>query len=204
MGYIENQLSGDEEIIFDTEIHPIVFLAPAVLTIIAIVIGVVGAGALSLLAFSVALVAPLLFIVNLIEYATSEFAVTNRRVMIKTGLIGRKTVETMLTKVEGVQVDQGVFGRMFDFGTISVTGTGGTMESFRHVREPLVLRQYVQDGASSSHAKAAQEHLAAIQQPASHTTSDSIGQLERLAKLREQGVLSAEEFEQQKRKILEA
>ena len=146
-------------------------------------------------------VAFLWFLSAWIQIASTEFAVTTQRVIIKVGLIRRNTVEVLLTKVEGVQVDQGILGRMLDFGTIRVTGTGGTKEPFKLIRRPMQLRQHVQDGASRSHAMAAQEHLSAIG-GASPATDDVVSQLERLAALRDQGVLNAEEFEQQKQKIL--
>jgi uncharacterized membrane protein YdbT with pleckstrin-like domain len=76
--------------------------------------------------------------------ASAEFAVTNRRVMIKLGVLQRRTVETMLSKIEAVAVDQGLSGRIFDFGTITVTGTGGTRETFENIASPLEFRRQVQ------------------------------------------------------------
>ena len=65
-----------------------------------------------------------------IHYASSEFAVTNKRVVIKVGFINRKTLEMVLTKVETIRVDQSILGRVLNYGTIVVTGTGGTNEPF--------------------------------------------------------------------------
>jgi uncharacterized membrane protein YdbT with pleckstrin-like domain len=79
-----------------------------------------------------------------IRITSAEFAVTNRRVMIKLGVVQRRTVETMLRKAEGVAVDQGLAGRIFDFGTITVTGTGGTRETFEDIAAPLEFRRQVQ------------------------------------------------------------
>ena len=86
-----------------------------------------------------------LFIAPWIRRATSEFAVTNRRVIIKTGVISRRTLELNLIKVESVAVDQSVFGRMFDCGTITIIGTGGTKESFPAIASPLAFRRAVQE-----------------------------------------------------------
>jgi uncharacterized membrane protein YdbT with pleckstrin-like domain len=79
-----------------------------------------------------------------IRVGSAEFAVTNRRVMIKLGVMQRRTVETMLSKVEGVAVDQSLTGRIFDYGTVTVTGTGGTRETFEDVAAPLEFRRQVQ------------------------------------------------------------
>ena len=79
-----------------------------------------------------------------IRVRSAEFAVTNRRVMIKLGVMQRRTVETMLNKVEGVAVDQTLAGRVFNYGTITVTGTGGTRETFERIANPLEFRRRVQ------------------------------------------------------------
>ncbi|HKC53154.1 MAG TPA: PH domain-containing protein [Burkholderiales bacterium] len=75
---------------------------------------------------------------------SSEFAVTNKRVLIKVGFIRRHSLELLLQKVEGIGVDQGIWGRVFDYGTIMVTGTGGTKEPFKNIAAPLEFRKQVQ------------------------------------------------------------
>ena len=79
-----------------------------------------------------------------IHYASSEFAVTNKRVVIKVGFINRKTLEMVLTKVETIRVDQSILGRVLNYGTIVVTGTGGTNEPFTAIANPLEFRRQVQ------------------------------------------------------------
>lgn len=71
----------------------------------------------------------------------SEFGVTDKRVLIKTGIVGRHTLETLLTKVENIGVEQSVWGRLFGFGTIYVTGTGSTKETFPGIDAPLEFRK---------------------------------------------------------------
>lgn len=200
MGYVAKQLARDERIVYMTSVHPIIFLGPTLLALLGFTFFGIEDGSAS--AFLIIFIAGSWGVAAWLRYVSSEFAVTDRRVIIKVGLISRKTVETLLTKVEGVQVDQGLVGRLLDFGTIRVTGTGGTKEPFKHIREPLKFRQMVQDGASSSHAQAAQKHLDAIRGPATPASSDVVGQLERLAALRDKGVLSPEEFAAQKAKLL--
>src|SRR5258706_11991105 len=75
---------------------------------------------------------------------SSEFAVTNKRVLIKVGFIRRHSLELLLQKVEGIGVDQGIWGRAVDYGTIMVTGTGGTNEPFKNIAAPLEVRKQVQ------------------------------------------------------------
>jgi uncharacterized membrane protein YdbT with pleckstrin-like domain len=83
-------------------------------------------------------------------FNASEFAVTGKRVIIKVGVIRRRTLETMLSKVEAIEVDQTVVGRMLNYGTLIVTGTGGTKEAFKRISHPLEFRRQVQAAVSSA------------------------------------------------------
>jgi uncharacterized membrane protein YdbT with pleckstrin-like domain len=94
------------------------------------------------------LVIALLFALDrYIRLVTSEFVVTNKRVLIKIGLVRRHTLELLLGKVETIGVEQGVPGRIFNYGTIIVTGTGGTKELFPVIARPLEFRKAVQERA---------------------------------------------------------
>jgi uncharacterized membrane protein YdbT with pleckstrin-like domain len=82
------------------------------------------------------------------ELASCEYAVTNKRVIVKIGTLQRRTVEIMLSKVEGVSVDQTLLGRLANSGTVIITGTGGTREAFEQVADPLEFRRQVQGQVS--------------------------------------------------------
>jgi len=84
-------------------------------------------------------------IFTFISYKTSEFGITNRRVLIKVGFIRRKSLEIFLTHVEGIFVKQGILGRILNYGTIIVNGTGGTKTPFHNIRAPLEFRKKVQE-----------------------------------------------------------
>jgi uncharacterized membrane protein YdbT with pleckstrin-like domain len=128
MGYVESSLGANETILYRAHLHWKIFLTlKAIFT---------------------------LFISPLIERATSEFAVTNRRLVIKVGLVSRRTLELNLAKVESIGVDQSLFGRIFGFGTITVIGTGGTREPFKNIAHPLELRRAVNDAAERGPAPA--------------------------------------------------
>lgn len=89
-----------------------------------------------------------LFIGPYIRLKTSEFAMTDKRVIIKTGFISRKTLEMNLNKIETVNVEQSVWGRLFGFGTITIVGTGGTREVFDDISSPLLFRRRFQELSS--------------------------------------------------------
>ena len=80
-----------------------------------------------------------------IRRATTEYGVTNKKVLNKTGLIRRNTDELRTTKIEGVDVIQGFLGRMFGYGNLVFTGTGSQAVLFKMVSNPLELKKQVQE-----------------------------------------------------------
>ena len=80
-----------------------------------------------------------------VNYASSEFGVSNKRVLMKTGFLSRHSLETLLAKVESIGVHQGLLGRILGFGTIIIGGTGGSKEAFFGIRAPLEFRRRVQE-----------------------------------------------------------
>lgn len=75
-----------------------------------------------------------------ILYRTTELAVTNKRIIAKKGLIQRKTVEIFLDKVESVQVEQSVMGRICNYGSLTISGTGGDKSPIENISDPMLFR----------------------------------------------------------------
>lgn len=148
MSYADNNLIPGESIVYRGSLARLPFcwvLLPAGLMIVAAVFrNYFPVGYRWLPAAVLAGVTALVWLRVRVRVGSAEFVVTNRRVMIKLGVLQRRTVETMLSKVEGISVDQGLAGRLFNYGTITVTGTGGTRESFEHIAAPLEFRRQVQ------------------------------------------------------------
>jgi membrane protein YdbS with pleckstrin-like domain len=147
MSYLDDHLLDGEQIVYRARLHWTIF-TPA---IIVVLLGVALAIVLRMydppywyLGLVLAGIGLLLAIGPAIRYTTSEFAVTNKRVLSKTGFIQRESDETLLSKVEAVSVDQGILGRMLGFGTVTITGSGGTEDSFPRIAQPLELRRQVQ------------------------------------------------------------
>lgn len=76
-----------------------------------------------------------------------EYSITNRRAIMKSGIIFRKTLEMRLEKCEGVSLSQGLFGRMFDYGDINITGTGGSTQKFSFIKNPMMFKRTIEDVA---------------------------------------------------------
>ncbi len=93
---------------------------------------------------AVVVVGLLLLVPPLVAYRTTEFGVTNKRVIVKTGFIRRHTLELLLRQVEAISVDQSLTGRLLGFGSLTLTGTGGVREEFHRVVSPLEFRRRIQ------------------------------------------------------------
>jgi uncharacterized membrane protein YdbT with pleckstrin-like domain len=76
-----------------------------------------------------------------IKVKTTEIAITNKRVIAKFGFISRSTVEINLAKVESIQVDQSLAGRMFNYGTVIISGAGNPVAPITDVADPLEFRK---------------------------------------------------------------
>lgn len=84
---------------------------------------------------------------------TSELVITDRRVLIKVGFVRRHTFEMFISKIESVAVYQGMMGRIFNYGTVEIRGTGGSAESFATIAAPLQFRDAIQLVQSTSESR---------------------------------------------------
>ena len=141
MGYIEANLLPGETVVQRARLHWIVFLK-------ALAVFVAGLG---LLYFDPKLIGAIVMAFGLlmalppwIERVSSEFGVTSKRVIIKVGVIKRRTLELLIRQVEAISVDQSLTGRMLNYGTITLTGTGGVKETFHNISHPLEFRRSIQ------------------------------------------------------------
>jgi len=76
-----------------------------------------------------------------VRVRSTELAITSRRVIAKFGFVKRHTVEINLDKVESLRVEQGLWGRFLNFGTIYVSGAGTAVAPFPDIADPLVFRR---------------------------------------------------------------
>jgi len=152
MSYVDSELLPNETVLYRARLHRSLYSAFFVFGTLTLVVAAFAVYQpplwwAALVLGGISLVS---FVSAWIRSSSSEFAVTDKRVIIKVGWIRRRTLETMLTNVEGVGVDQTVSGRMLGFGTITVTGTGGTKEEFDRIADPLEFRRQVQSAISAA------------------------------------------------------
>jgi uncharacterized membrane protein YdbT with pleckstrin-like domain len=148
MSYIQRVLQPGEQVRHISYIHWIVYwpgVAAALLAVVAYWFSETRflTGIWRYTAYALALVAVVLLIQQWVRCWVTEIAITNRRVIYKKGLVRRQTNEMNMDKVESVQINQSILGRMLDFGDVTILGTGEGFETLRTIASPIELRNSI-------------------------------------------------------------
>jgi len=159
LSYAKKHLIAGETVQYETRLHWIVMLGHA---LIAAVLALVGlsllltpwssvksgeaslAGPLRWAGAGCLLVAAIFFGIGFVRRNATEMAVTNKRVIVKSGIVDRRTIELLLQRIESIAVEEPALGRVLGYGTVIVRGTGGTPEVFPQIARPLEFREQVQ------------------------------------------------------------
>lgn len=83
-------------------------------------------------------------------WKNTEQGVTNKRVIRKSGIIARKTDEMRLTSIESIFIDQSILGRLFGFGTVTVTGRGQGDVKLKWMTDPLQVKKEIENAEHES------------------------------------------------------
>ena len=166
MGYVDRNLVPGETLLYRTRHHWLVLMGPFFGGLLLLVPGialmveaiatrdsaglVVGSATISpkvMVVSGVILVAAaiIIFSYGVAKRNATEMAVTNRRVLIKTGMTSRRTLDLMLSRVESIGVEETAAGRVLGYGSVVVRGTGGTPEPFLMIAHPQEFRRAVQE-----------------------------------------------------------
>ena len=147
MSYIDRNLIEGERVVYRTRLHWLVFAMPILVTVVVLLPVawfLFDSPNWQGLTWVPLVVALLLLLPAFVKRQSSDFAVTNKRVMMKSGVMTTRSVELLFNKIEAIAVDQSLLGRMFGYGNIVVTGSGGTREAFSQIQSPLEFRRAVQ------------------------------------------------------------
>jgi uncharacterized membrane protein YdbT with pleckstrin-like domain len=142
MSYIDTTLLANERVVYRCRPHWILFLQPIWMMMAGLLL---ASWDLSFLSKVVLFITALQWVNQSLIYFTSEFGVTTQRVIVKYGFIRRRSFENTLSRIESVQVDQSVFGRLLNYGSVVIRGTGGSAEVFYSIPSPLLLRKKIQE-----------------------------------------------------------
>ena len=152
MRYVRRVLQPGETIVYSTKLHWIIYWRAILLLIVCIILA--GAAwymadnknlslGLGIAAVIFALLGLSSALRTFIRRWTTELAVTDRRVIFKERLIARRTLEMNRSRVESVDVYQTILGRILGYGTITLRGTGGSLEPMHTIDDPLTFRSHI-------------------------------------------------------------
>ncbi len=136
MSYVKSSLGAEEEILmiarFPWPYHVAAWGA-------LLLLGIVGVGIL-------------IWVLMMVHFATTESALTTRRIVYKKGLFTRETMELGVSTVEQIELHQGFWGRIFGFGVVEVSGTGDSEIRTHPMADPVKFRRMVTDARSRDRA----------------------------------------------------
>lgn len=206
MPFPRRLLIPDEQLVLDLRPHPIALVMPAVVTIV----GFVAASWLTAKTDVADWVWWVLFLIllvlypvpKLIAWLTSNFAVTSDRVIHRQGFIAKRSMEIPLEAINDVRFEQGILDRMVGAGTLVISSASEFgRNTFDDIRHPEAVQKVIYEQGESNKKRMYQGSAAGPPPPPPGAPSATT-ELERLARLRADGVLSEEEFQVQKGKIL--
>lgn len=165
MSYVEKNLIPGEEILFRTRHHWIVMFGLLALGTVLDAAGVAAIiyaeydkalepttrNILLILAFALLIAGSLFTVYGILKRNATEMLVTNKRVIVKTGILSRRTFEMLLQRIESIGVQEPFWGRMLGYGTVILRGVGGTPDEFDLINHPLEFRSHVQQQIESTH-----------------------------------------------------
>lgn len=142
MSYIQNNLQAGEEIKYKADIHWYIFVLPTVL----LLLGAFLSSAQTSFIYYIGLLLLLLGLFQLIKRVLlkmgAEYVITNKKVILKSGILSRDALELILSKCEGLRINQSIMGRILGFGSIVVT-TGGATNTFKFIANPIKFRNEI-------------------------------------------------------------
>jgi len=154
MGYIDQNLIPGESPLYRTGLHWIVLVWPMfwallfgvlglAFLVISVSVRVNPPGSAAIAGIVLLALGATVALIGFLKRSATEMAVTNKRLVVKIGVLNRRTYEILLSKVESIHVEEGLLGRALGYGSVVVRGTGGTPEPFYRIAHPLELRRQV-------------------------------------------------------------
>ena len=142
MSYIQNNLQAGEEIKYKADIHWYIFAYPVILLLLSAFFSSAQTGLFYYVSILLLLSGLFQLIKRILLKMGAEYVVTNKKVILKSGILNRDALELFLNKCEGIRINQSLMGRMLGFGSIVVT-TGGVTNKFDFITNPIKFRNEI-------------------------------------------------------------
>lgn len=151
MAYYTKVLQPDERVLVVGRLHASIYTHAVLILALAVAVAIGafwvpdqnGQHVAWIAAAAIGVVGLLAFLGAAIRRHATEIVVTDRRVIFKRGILSRYTVEMNVSKIETVDVEQGIGGRLLGYGTVLIRGTGSGIEPLRGVGHPLAIRNAI-------------------------------------------------------------
>lgn len=137
------QTNIDNSVIYFTRLHWVIFFGPLV------GLGIAGAiyyyiPLLQQVSLFLGAFAILWILMTWVTYYFSSITIKSKQVILRTGIIVRQTVDIPLSKIETIDIRQSILGSILSYGTLIITGTGGTRHLINYLHRPLTCRRYIE------------------------------------------------------------
>jgi len=204
MGYIQKLLGANERIVLATKRHPFVLLGRVFKEILVLAVVVVGILAIPdfaekvILQFALGLVGVIALVsmgLDFLKWRSEEFFITNRRVIHSSGIFSKKVLDSSLSKINDVIMEQSFLGRMFGYGTIRIlTASDEVINLLDRISHPVELKQAMLNAKAEAEVVGIAAPVAAV--------PSATQLLEELAQLKQRGMVSDTEYEEKRKEIL--
>jgi uncharacterized membrane protein YdbT with pleckstrin-like domain len=206
LSYIQKLLGQDEQILLETKRHLFVLIGQILKELIILIVLIVGWFVIhgkqdpSFLWIQLALgIIALMVLVSIVfdfaRWNNEAFYVTNRRVIHSSGILNKKVLDSSLSKINDVIMEQSFLGRMFNYGTIRIlTASDEVINRVDRISKPVEFKKAMLT------AKSAMEPIAAAQHAVVASAPTQL--LEELAQLKQKGLISEEEYVEKRKEIL--
>ncbi|KTC76771.1 PH domain-containing protein [Legionella brunensis] len=133
----------DRSVVYFARLHWILFFWPIALACFAIFLGsqITQLKEVSLMFLFVALIWTLM---TWVTYHFSSLTIKKNQVILRTGMLVRQTVDIPLSKIETIDIRQSIIGSILRYGSLVITGTGGTRHVMNFLDKPLTCRRYIE------------------------------------------------------------
>lgn len=139
----ERQLNNEPGIIYQARLHWIIFLWPTLLFIAGFYV-LVQYESLDKVAFGIMGFAGVWWLMHYANYRYSYINIKQNRIVLRAGVWVRQTIDLPMAKIESVDITQNILGSMLGYGSMLITGTGGSRNLLEHVKSPLTCRRLIE------------------------------------------------------------
>ena len=135
--------NNTNNIVYQAHLHLIIFLWPVLLLCVTLYVAI-AFPQLHVLTYVIGLCALIWLAMTGLSYLSSYFIIKNKQVILCTGILTRQTIDIPLKKIECIDIRQSIMGSFLDYGSLVITGTGGSRQVIDYLNKPLTCRRYIE------------------------------------------------------------